>query len=224
MWSPSRSPPPPSTHVPPWQESGTEQTIWLPVSQGLPSGFGGVTQRPVAGLHVPAIAHWSTGAHTTGSFDGLEQTPVAGSQVPATWQASMGTHTTGFEPVQSPARHVSVCVQASPSSHAVPSGRAAFEHRPVFGSQTPTWHWSSAAHTIGLPPTQRPPAHVSLCVHASPSLHRVPSIAALCRQVRETGSQLSIVQGSPSLQSECLLHPSAGDALRRSNETANAKS
>jgi len=49
-------------------------------------------------------------------------------------------------------------------------------------------------------------------------------MAALCRQVRETGSQVSIVHGSPSLQSECLLHPKAGDTLRRSSETANARS
>src|SRR5439155_946384 len=95
---------------------------------------------------------------------------------------------------------------------------------PPPSTHVPPWQESGTEQAIRLPVSQRPPAHVSLCVHAPPSLHRVPSIAALCRQVRETGSQLAIVQGSPSLQSECVLHPSAGDALRRSNETANAKS
>jgi hypothetical protein len=50
-------------------------------------------------------------------------------------------HTTGLPPVQTPALHASVCVQASPSSHAVPSVFAGFEHVPSVGLQVPAvWH------------------------------------------------------------------------------------
>jgi hypothetical protein len=46
-------------------------------------------------------------------------------------------HTTGLAPVHVPAWHVSVCVQAFPSSHAVPSIFAGFEHAPVLVSHVP---------------------------------------------------------------------------------------
>jgi hypothetical protein len=90
------------------------------------------------------------------------------------WPAAV--HTTGFDPMQVPPRHVSVCVQASPSSHAVTSGAVGFEHTPVVGSQVPALlHWPAAVHTTGFDPMQVPPRHVSVCVQASPSLHAVPS-------------------------------------------------
>jgi len=44
---------------------------------------------------------------------------------------------TGLEPVQVPFSHVSVCVHALPSLHAVPLGFAGFEHWPVEVSQVP---------------------------------------------------------------------------------------
>jgi hypothetical protein len=47
---------------------------------------------------------------------------------PATWHVSDGVQTTGFEPVHAPLVHVSVCVQASLSLQAVPSGAVGFEH------------------------------------------------------------------------------------------------
>ena len=68
---------------------------------------------------------------------GLEQVPVAGSQVPATWHWSEAVQTTGLLPVQSPLSQVSVCVQALPSLHAVPSVLAGSEHAPVAGLQVP---------------------------------------------------------------------------------------
>jgi len=50
------------------------------------------------------------------------------------------------------------------------------EQAPLVLSHVPaTWHWSVAAQTTGLPPVQKPAWHASLCVHASPSLHGVPS-------------------------------------------------
>ena len=43
--------------------------------------------------------------------------------------------------MQAPDWHVSVCVQASPSLHAVPFAAAGFEHAPVAGLHVPaTWH------------------------------------------------------------------------------------
>jgi len=78
--------------------------------------------------------------------------------------------------MQAPAMHVSVCVQASRSLHAVVSGAFGFEHVPLAGLHVPTpWHWSSAVHVTGLAPAQTPAVHESVCVHALPLLQLVPS-------------------------------------------------
>jgi hypothetical protein len=70
---------------------------------------------------------------------------------------------------------VSVCVHAFPSLHGVPLTSAGFEHLPEVESHVPAeWHWSDALHVTGLDPTQVPDWHVSVCVHAFPSLHVVP--------------------------------------------------
>ena len=106
---------------------------------------------------------------------GLEQVPVAGSQVPATWHWSEAVQTTGLLPVQTPLWQVSVCVQALPSLHVVPSVLGGFEHTPVLVLQVPaSWHWSEAVQTTGLLPVQTPLSQVSVCVQASPSLQLVP--------------------------------------------------
>jgi hypothetical protein len=83
-------------------------------------------------------------------------------------------------PVQTPLWQVSPVVHALLSLHAVPSGLAGFEQRPVAGSHVPTlWHWSEAKmQTVWLDPRQAPPRQRSPCVHALPSLHVVPSAAA----------------------------------------------
>jgi hypothetical protein len=104
---------------------------------------------------------------------------------------------TGLLPVQTPAVHTSVCVHASPSWHAVPSETVGFEHMPVVGSQVPAvWHESLAAHTTGFEPVQTPAWHVSVCVHALPSLHAVPSGA----WVAAGQAAVFPVQVAPSLQ------------------------
>jgi hypothetical protein len=109
---------------------------------------------------------------------GLTQMPLAGLQMPATWHWSGETQITGLAPMQVPAWHVSVCVHALPSLHALPSGETVVEQAPVEGLQKPaSWHWSPAAHTTGLAPVQVPAWHVSVCVHALPSLHDVPLAA-----------------------------------------------
>src|SRR5437667_266457 len=89
---------------------------------------------------------------------------------------------TGLPPTQVPFWQVSVCVQALPSLHAVPSGLAGFEHAPVAGSHVPgKWHWSLAVHTTGFPPVHTPaPSQWSFWVQALPSLHGVPAGEA-CR-------------------------------------------
>src|SRR5438093_419631 len=64
---------------------------------------------------------------------GLEHAPFAGSQVPAVWHWSEAEQVTGLEPVQVPLWQVSLCVQALPSSHAVPLAAAGLEQAPVLG-------------------------------------------------------------------------------------------
>src|SRR5439155_1666318 len=129
---------------------------------------------------------------------GFEQVPVAGLHVPARWHWSRAVHVTGLEPVQTPAWHVSVCVQALPSLHAVPFDALGFEQVPVPGSHVPArWHWSLAVHVTGLEPVQTPAWHVSVCVQAFPSSH-----AAVLFECMQTPLWLheSSVHGFPSSQ------------------------
>src|SRR5438876_200527 len=80
---------------------------------------------------------------------------------------------------QTPDWQVSPVVHELPSLHVVPFARVGFEQPPVVGSQLPAaWHWSLAVHVAGLPPVHTPASHVSVCVHALPSLHDVPSVLA----------------------------------------------
>src|SRR5438093_702119 len=136
----------PSPHrvLPPWQTPATHRSAVvhaLPSSQSVPLGLGGVEHTPESGLHVPASWHWSCAVHTT-----------------------------GFAPEHTPPWHVSVCVHAFPSVHAVPFPLAGFEHAPVAGLQVPaSWHWSGAVHATGFAPVHAPPWHVSVRVHAFPS-------------------------------------------------------
>jgi hypothetical protein len=102
--------------------------------------------------------------------------PVAGSHVPASWQASPPVHTTGAPAVHAPAWQVSPCVQALPSSHAVPLGLCTFAHWPVAGLHTPAvWQASPAGQTTGAPAVQAPAWHVSPLVQPLASSHVVPS-------------------------------------------------
>jgi len=127
--------------------------------------------------HVSVWVHALPSLHAVPSgFAGFEHIPVAGSHVPAAWHWSWAVHVTGLLPVQLPFSHVSVCVQALPSLHAVPSGFVGFEHVPLAGSHVPaSWHWSAAVQVTGSLPVHVPLSHVSVCVHAFPSLHAVPS-------------------------------------------------
>ncbi len=88
-------------------------------------------------------------------------------------------------------------MHALPSLHAVPFDAAGFEHTPVLGLHVPaTWHWSCAVQTTGFDPVHVPAWHVSVCVHALPSLHAVPFATGVCVHVPLT--QASVVQALPS--------------------------
>jgi hypothetical protein len=72
--------------------------------------------------------------------DACAHEPVTGLQA-AEWHWSWGEQTTGLLPRQTPDWQVSVCVQALPSLHAVPSESIGREHTPVAGLQAPAaWH------------------------------------------------------------------------------------
>jgi len=189
--------------TPDWQLSLVVHAF--PSLQLVPFGAVGVEHVPVTGLHVPATWHVSAATHTTDdegvhappwqesprvhalpslhdvpfAAAGLEHVPDAGLHVPATWHASLAEHAIGFPPMHTPAWHVSLCVHALPSLHAVPLEATGFEQTPVLVLHVPaTWHASLAVHAIGFPPVHTPAWHVSLCVHALPSLHAVPLEAA----------------------------------------------
>jgi hypothetical protein len=84
---------------------------------------------------------------------GFEHAPLARSQVPTAWHWSEAVHVTGFEPVQVPALHVSVCVQASPSLQGVPS--LTLEYWVVLALG---WHVSHVFDPLAAPAaTQTPP-------------------------------------------------------------------
>jgi hypothetical protein len=98
---------------------------------------------------------------------------------------------TGFDPAQVPFWHESVWVHALPSLQVVPLVAVGFEHAPVLGLQVPaTWHWSLAVHVTGLAPVQVPLWHVSVSVHALPSLQVVPFDAVGLEQVPLLGLQV----------------------------------
>src|SRR5206468_57888 len=118
----------------------------------------------------------------------LEHVPVVGLHAPATWHWSAAEHWTGLLPVQVPLWHVSVCVQALGSLHAVPSLAFGLEHVPVVGLHVPaTWHWSAAEHWTGLLPVQVPLWHVSVRVQALSSFHPFPSLSLALEHVPVVG-------------------------------------
>jgi hypothetical protein len=92
--------------------------------------------RPAA--HASPVVQRFPSSHADPSALGIVvQTPVAGLQTPASWQTPVAVHTTGAAPTQIPPVHASICVQALPSSHGVPSARAVTPQMPVAGLQAP---------------------------------------------------------------------------------------
>src|SRR5437762_2032451 len=185
--------------MPAWQVSLRVQAS--PSVQALPSVLFGLEHVPLAGSHPPAPCHCPRAVQRTGfapmqlpawqvsvwvqaspsaqalpsAWFGLEHVPLAGSQTPATWHWSSAVQTTGFLPLQAPARQVSVWVQASPSSQAVPFGRGAGSQLSLASWHTPVLQASPAAEQSRAVPPQTPAAQVSFTVQKRPSSQVVPS-------------------------------------------------
>ena len=145
------------------------------------SAAAGFEQTPVAGLQSRRPWHWSAAAHVTGfdpvhtpawqvsvcvqALPSLQAVPLArsGSSTPGGRVARPGrvalvgrrAGRRGSAPVQTPAWHVSVWVQALPSLHAVPLLAAGFEQAPVDGSHVlAPWHAPAAAHVRRCTPSR----------------------------------------------------------------------
>jgi hypothetical protein len=205
----------------------------FPSLHDVPFAAAGFEHVPVDGSHVPPTWQASLAAHVTGllpthappwqlslcvhafpslhavpfAATGFEHAPVDGLHVPAPWHWSLAARVTGLPPVRVPFSHVSVCVHAFPSLHAVPFAATGFEHAPVDGLHVPApWHWSLAAQVTGLLPVHVPFWHVSVFVHALPSLQVVPLAATGLEQVPVPGSQVPAVwQESEAVQVTGLL-------------------
>src|SRR3990167_3215990 len=127
----------------PSQAAGALQRFQLESPQGVPIGAAGLEHSPEEGSQVPGTWHESRAEQALGTpphspsmqlsltvqvcpssqdslfdFSGYEQFPVPGAQMPSLWHWSGAAQVTGSEPVQTPARHWSVWVQASLSSQA----------------------------------------------------------------------------------------------------------
>src|SRR5438094_63744 len=214
----------PPVHTPASHVSAVVHT--LPSLHAVPSGLAGFEHVPVAGSQLPTSWHCSAAVQPTGLLPvhlpasqvsalvqalpslqavplgaaGFEHWPVAGSHVPASWHWSEAVQVTGLLPTQLPPSQVSLCVQALLSLQAVPLAAAGFEHSPVAGSHVPaSWHWSEGVQTTGLAPVHPSARQVSVCVHASPSVHGVSSVAVIPMQ-RPARQASPVVHSLPSLQ------------------------
>ena len=77
-----------------------------------------------------------------------------------------------------PPLHDEVCVQALPSSHAVPfTAFVGVGHMPLVGLQVPATLHGGAEHVLAAPATQVPFWQVSSTVQLLPSVHGVPFVA-----------------------------------------------
>jgi hypothetical protein len=98
---------------------------------------------------------------------------------------------TADPPTQAPPWQVSPALHPLPSLHAVPSAFDVYTHSPVAGLQFPaSWHASGALHGTDADPVHAPAWQVSVCVHAFPSLHVVPSGFGGCVQLPVDGSHV----------------------------------
>jgi hypothetical protein len=195
----------------------------LPSSQETPSALPGFEHTPDCGLQTPTVWHESSAAQTVAvpvqapawqlslavqALASLQAVPsglakaaqpVAGSHTPAVWH-ELAAQITGGPPLQAPPWHVSVEVQALPSSHAVPFGfGVAAEHTPDCGLHTPAAKHGipGAGQTTGFEPAHTPAAHVSVWVQPLPSLHIVPSGFAGNAQRPVCGAQVPAVWHAP---------------------------
>jgi hypothetical protein len=134
-----------------------------------------MTAWQVPAWQAPAVqASPSASAHEIPFITFVEAQPVAGSQVFAV-HSLLSLQLVGAPPAQAPDWQESPDVQASPSLQVEPFGFAGLLHMPVAGLHVPALLQLPAATQItGFAPAHAPPWQVSVCVHASPSLHTVP--------------------------------------------------
>jgi hypothetical protein len=84
---------------------------------------------------------------------GFEHVPVAGLHIPATWHVSSGVHVFEVIAVQTPLWQEAVSVQRFVSVHAVLSDFGVRAQDLVLGLHAPrVWHWSAAAQAFPQPP------------------------------------------------------------------------
>src|SRR6266446_9945030 len=177
------------TGVPGWQTPAWQ------TSTSLQSSTGPAVQTPV--WHVSPPLH---------RFPSLHGVP---SDAPPCWQPVMGSQVSmvhGFPSlqlgampcVQLPFWHVSLPLHTLASLHEVPFGTTVCL-QPATGSHVSVVHGLASAQVSAVPAVHTPAWHVSVPLHALPSLHEVPFETAVCLQPA-TGSQVSVVQGLLSLQ------------------------
>jgi hypothetical protein len=146
------------------------------------------TQVSVSVHRFPSLQATPSGA------EGLLHCPSIGLQTPATWHWSDALHTIGLAPMHTPARQLSLKVQAFPSVQMEPSAAFGLLHCPFAGLQIPArWHWSDALHAMGFEPVHTPDWHESKVVQAFPSLHAVPFGRLVPTQRPERTSQVLAV-------------------------------
>jgi hypothetical protein len=177
---------------------------WLQTSLAVhesPSSHGavlkGCVHSAVAGLHRSVVQTLSSSQliaapgwhvpppHVSPTVHALPSSQAA--VLEGCWQPSVALQTSSVHPlsslqsrgapgIQDPPKQLSESVQTFPSLQALPLGLTGLEQTPVPVLQTPgSWHVSLAVQTTGLAPLQVPDWQVSVCVHALPSLHDVPS-------------------------------------------------
>src|SRR5437870_13749641 len=95
--------------------------------------------------------------------------------------------------VQLPFWHVSLPLHTLASLHEVPFGTTVCL-QPATGSQVSVVHGLASAQVSAVPAVHTPAWHVSVPLHAFPSLHEVRSDAGRCWQPA-TGWHVSVVQG-----------------------------
>jgi hypothetical protein len=111
-------------------------------------------------LHGPVLFTWKH------PVDGLQSSSV---------QTLLSAHAVGPPGAHFPSWQVSPEVHALASLHDDPFGFVGSEHVPVVGSHVPgEWHWSLAGQVTEFEPVHVPDWHVSVLVHALPSLQPIP--------------------------------------------------
>jgi hypothetical protein len=211
----------PAAQRPAWQVSAPLQA--LPSEHEVPSASGACAHVPVAGLQLSAVhtlpssqlsgvpaAHtpfWQVSAPLQALPSEHEvplptaactHAPVCGLQLSLV-QGLPSLQFCGVPAVQAPFWQVSAPLHGLPSEHEVPFATALCVQAPVCGLQLSLVQGLPSLQFCGVPAVQAPFWQVSAPLHRLPSEHEVPLATALCWHP-SIGSQLSLVQGLPSLQ------------------------